>query len=120
MNYLRVLIAIAVVSLAAYCGGPATGAPGSDQSVAAKEAIQKGALIVDVRSASEFAEGHYPGAVNVPVEEVERRLAEFGADKNRTIVVYCRSGRRSGMAQQILQKNGYAHVLNGVNQATLH
>ena len=103
--------------LTAYCGQPASGAPAANDGAALKQAIDKGALIVDVRTAEEYAGGHYANAVNIPVDQVESRLSEFGGDKNRTIVVYCRSGNRSGMAQRILQQNGFAHVLNGINQA---
>jgi len=75
-------------------------------------AIPKGAFIVDVRTPDEYNAGHFPGATNIPLDTVKDRLSEFG-DKNRTIVVYCRSGRRSGLAQQILKDAGYTDVQNG-------
>ena len=74
--------------------------------------IPKNALIVDVRTTGEYASGHYPGAVNIPLDSVEARLAEFG-DKNSPVVVYCRSGRRSGIAKDILTKAGFTQVYNG-------
>ncbi len=74
--------------------------------------IQHGALLVDVRSAEEFAKGHLEGAINVPHTEVASRLSEFGADKGRQIVVYCRSGRRSGIAREVLMAHGFSKVSN--------
>ncbi len=85
----------------------------TNQAAAAWAAIGKGALVVDVRSESEFKGGALAGAVNVPHDQVGARLAEFGADKERPIVVYCRSGRRSGLAKAELEKNGFKTVING-------
>lgn len=69
------------------------------------------ALVVDVRTPAEFAAGHHPRAVNIPVTEVESRLSEFG-DKAKPVVVYCGSGVRSGRAKQALEAAGYARVTN--------
>ena len=79
----------------------------------ALQLIAKGALLVDVRRAEEFAAGHLDGAIHIPHDETEARLAEYGADKSREIVVYCRSGRRSGIATEILRANGFTNVHNG-------
>ena len=75
--------------------------------------IAEGALLVDVRTPKEFEAGHLEGAINISHEQTADRLAEYGDDKNRTIVVYCRSGRRSGVAEDILKENGYTNVHNG-------
>ena len=74
--------------------------------------IKAGALVVDVRTPAEFAAGAYPGATNIPLAEIEQRLADFG-DHKRAIVVYCRSGNRSGQAKVILEKNGFSDITNG-------
>ena len=74
--------------------------------------IKAGALVVDVRTPAEFAAGAYPGATNIPLAEIEQRLADFG-DHKRGIVVYCRSGNRSGQAKVILEKNGFSDITNG-------
>jgi phage shock protein E len=74
--------------------------------------IQAGALVVDVRTPADFGTGAYPGAVNIPVDQVEKRLSEFG-DPKRAIVLYCRSGHRAGQAKSILEKNGFVDVTNG-------
>jgi phage shock protein E len=72
----------------------------------------KGGLILDVRTAEEFAEKHAEGAVNVPVDVLSARLGELETliSKSGPILVYCRSGRRSAMAKQILEGAGYAQV----------
>ena len=62
-------------------------------------------LVIDVRSAEEYAAGHVPGAVNIPHDQVASRLAEIPKDKD--VVLYCRSGRRSGLAAETLEANGY-------------
>ncbi len=68
------------------------------------------AVVLDVRSAEEFASGHVPGAVNVPHDELASRLGELDAGFDETVIVYCESGRRAGMASSILQEAGYAEV----------
>ncbi len=69
-------------------------------------------LIVDVRSSGEFAYGAVPGAVNIPLDELERRLDELG-DKDRKIILYCASGGRSSYAVQILKSYGFTKPENG-------
>jgi phage shock protein E len=70
----------------------------------------QGALLLDVRSAGEFASANAPGTVNIPLNELGSRLAEV--PKNAPVVVCCASGSRSGMARMMLKKNGYADVHN--------
>ena len=69
-------------------------------------------VIVDVRSPWEFESEHIPGARNIPLEEVPGKLDEFKSF-NKPVVLYCRSGARSGMAVSILKQNGIAEVYNG-------
>jgi phage shock protein E len=75
------------------------------------KAIPPGSKIVDVRTPSEFARWHFPGAVNVPVQDIYRRLNEL--NPSQIIVVYCRSGHRAVRAKQILIDNGFKDVKNG-------
>jgi phage shock protein E len=77
----------------------------------AKKLVADGALLLDVRTPEEFAEKHLDGAKNIPVGDLEKRLTEVG-DKNRPVVVYCRSGRRSETAKGILLKAGFKRVEN--------
>ncbi|MFN3134123.1 MAG: rhodanese-like domain-containing protein [Candidatus Kryptonium sp.] len=72
----------------------------------------KNVLILDVRTVGEFSEEHIKGAINIPVQEIGRRLNELKKHKNYEIIVYCRSGNRSKRASEILVKNGFKHVYN--------
>jgi rhodanese-related sulfurtransferase len=67
--------------------------------------VQAGARLLDVRSASEFRERRVPGSINIPVEEIDRRMAELPRD--RPLVVYCHTGARAGVAALKLRKAGY-------------
>ncbi len=78
----------------------------------ALEMQQAGALLIDVRTANEVAEGTAPGAINIPLQEAGRRLAEFPKDKD--LLIFCRSGKRSLAATNILMQNGYERVYNVV------
>lgn len=76
-----------------------------------KEMINGGAFLVDVRSPGEFSGGSAKGAVNIPLDQVTRQLDKF---KNKSqIVVFCRSGNRSGQAKSILESNCFTNVTNG-------
>lgn len=73
--------------------------------------IQEGAMLVDVRSPGEFSTGSAKGAVNIPLDNVGNSLNKF---KNKShIIVFCRSGNRSGQAKSILERNGFTNVTNG-------
>ena len=80
-----------------------------------KEAKQKtdaGAMLVDVRTPAEQREGHIAGASLINSEETPERIAEYGNDKEREIVVYCKSGGRSGMVAEFLREQGFKNVYN--------
>ena len=84
-------------------------------SITAKEAkeimdTEEGYLILDVRTQEEYDEGHVPGAVLIPNTAIENRAEEELPDKEQLILVYCRSGRRSKLAAQILTDLGYTNV----------
>lgn len=69
---------------------------------------QHAPFLLDVRTPDEFAEGHVPGAVNVPVQVLAERLAQV--PKDREVVVYCESGRRAARAATLLREQGYTQV----------
>lgn len=69
-------------------------------------------IIVDVRSPMEYAMEHIPNAINIPVDQIPYKTDEFKRF-TQPVVVYCRSGARSGMALGILQQNGITNVYNG-------
>jgi phage shock protein E len=103
------IAAIAVVVLLVFRAIAAS--PSGNEKAVAKEKIKKGALVLDVRTASEFSSGHFEGAKNIPVQELKNRLAEVGPT-NKSVVVYCRSGNRSASAKKILLEAGYSDVTN--------
>jgi phage shock protein E len=70
------------------------------------------AVFIDVRSEWEFEEGHLPNAKNIPLEEVAFRIPDFRKAEG-PVVLYCRSGARSGMAVRLLQQAGIDNVYNG-------
>jgi len=72
----------------------------------------EGALYVDVRTAGEYAAGHYPGAIHIPLGSLVERQSEL-YPKNRLIVVYCASGSRSAKAKIVLEQEGFTNVEDG-------
>lgn len=72
----------------------------------------KNAVILDVRTPAEFATGHVEGAINIPVQSLQRESIETIAAKDRPIIVYCRSGARASSALQMLKNWGYISVFN--------
>lgn len=96
---------------AAPIAAPATfvATPMSQEALLEQQAKHpKQLFVLDVRTPQEYAEGHVPGAVNVPHDQLASRLAEVPKDKD--VVLYCRSGRRAGMAADVLAANGYKHL----------
>ena len=85
------------------------GGGASDEQMS--EAIKNGATLVDVRSPQEFAAGSVAKAQNLPVDRISSLSNKL--DKNKTIIVFCRSGSRSGQAKQILEQQGFKNVING-------
>jgi phage shock protein E len=73
---------------------------------------EKKATIIDVRSQLEFDQEHFPDALHIPLEKVQDEAINIG-QMPKPIVVYCRSGNRSGMAAGILAQNGINEVYNG-------
>ena len=67
-------------------------------------------IILDVRRQDEYAEGHIPGAICIPNEQINCDSPEALQDYNQTILVYCRSGNRSKLASQKLASMGYTNV----------
>ena len=84
---------------------------GPKDNTALKNAIKNGAILIDVRTPSEFASGSVKGAKNIPLDRLQTQLNQF--KKEDTIVVFCRSGNRSGMAKNLFNQSGYQNVING-------
>ncbi|WP_313278451.1 rhodanese-like domain-containing protein [Stutzerimonas balearica] len=83
-----------------------------DREAAMQALTQPNATLIDVRTPEEFAEGALPGAVNLETSEFSAHIAEVAPDKDAPVVLYCRSGRRAGEAQQVLESMGYRQVIN--------
>jgi len=67
-------------------------------------------VFLDVRTPKEYAAGHVPGAVNIPVQQLQQRLSEVPKDKR--LYVYCESGVRAGKASKMLVDAGFGSVEN--------
>lgn len=121
-----VLLSAAVLLLAG-CGAAGQSSQQSDSKAKyvsitqeeAKKIMDSDAevVILDVRSQSEYDEGHIEGAVLIPHDEIESRAEAELTDKEQTILVYCRSGNRSKVASQALAELGYTDVreFGGIN-----
>lgn len=83
------------------------------EAVAKETAEEPKTMIVDVRSAGEFASGAVPTAVNISLDAIMQGSGDLGEDLDREIIVYCASGARSAYAQQVLAQKGYTNVQNG-------
>ena len=78
----------------------------------AQAAAASGALLVDVREADEWAQGHAPGAVHIPRGFLELRIEEEAKEKGAPVVLYCAGGTRSALAARSLQEMGFADVVS--------
>lgn len=67
---------------------------------------------IDVRTAEEYAQGHVKGAINIPFEEIGSQINSITRDVDSEVRVYCRTGRRSGIAKDTLNGMGYDNVIN--------
>ena len=111
----RLLPFVLSLMLLSSCGTPGSSSSGYRQ-ISMDEAVkmmrdEKDYIILDVRRPDEFAEGHIPGAINVPNEEIGTvEIAEL-PNKSQLILVYCRSGRRSKEASDKLVKLGYTNIV---------
>ena len=103
---------LAVILFALTLTGCDTGTVGSQQK-AALTAVTNGALLIDVRSAEEVKSGMLGGAVNISHEGILAGVTALNVGKDQPIVVYCRSGNRSGKAEQALKAAGFTNVING-------
>ena len=69
-------------------------------------------VVLDVRTAEEYAAGHVPGARNVSHDQLAAKLGELSSLKDKQVVLYCRSGRRSALAGEILREAGFTRLLH--------
>ena len=106
---LSVLFVSTLILTGCSSGGSATNLEASEF---ANKISEPGVVILDVRTAAEFAEGHIQNAINIDVEggQFDSGIAQL--DKTKTYAVYCRSGRRSGAAVEKMSSAGFTSLFN--------
>jgi len=104
-------LAALTLALALGCTDAASEPTITADQLAARIAAGEAPLVLDVRTPEEFATGRVPGAVNIPHTELSARLDELGPDaRERGVVVYCQSGARAAVAEDILRGAGFPDV----------
>ena len=111
--FLLVILALLIINVVF------AGAGDPEKARQAWPLIQKGALLIDVRTKEEFDAEHLEGAVNIPWEDTEALKRAIGDDKQREVVLYCRSGNRSGKSIAMLEAEGYTRLHNGTGLEAL-
>ena len=96
VKILILTIALGVLTAAAFAAGNGVTAP----------------LIIDARTEAEWNEGHLDGAVLIPYDRIAQGITTHASDKNTEIILYCRTGRRSGVALETLKNDGYSNLKN--------
>ena len=78
---------------------------------------EEGYILLDVRTKGEYESGYIPGAINIPLSDIDEKIISSLPDKSQMILVYCRSGNRSREASHKLSKLGYTNILEigGIN-----
>jgi phage shock protein E len=111
MNLKPIFLGVFAIAVAAmyFFAGTRSDAPAVGK---ARELVAAGALLVDVRSPTEFQAGHIEGARNIPIDTLSARLGELGPPASTSVVVYCQSGGRSTKAAAILRDAGFTAVHN--------
>ena len=117
-RYTRWWVAVLALGVGAACteapeqsAGMAGDRPAAEATATATADLN--VVYVDVRTQEEYDAGHVEGAIHIPHTEMQARHGELEAYDDKQIVVYCRSGRRSGIAQGILEAEGFDNVING-------
>ena len=112
MKIRRMMMAIVVVpTLALSSCGSSNSTSSSDSTIVNLELVPAG-NVIDVRTAAEFSEGHVQGARNLDVENGDFASALETLDKSATYNVYCRSGRRSATAVEMMRNAGFINVVD--------
>jgi phage shock protein E len=107
---LAIALAACAFAISAVAAGPATIEPKAlNERIAWAD---HSLFLLDVRSPAEFAAGHLPGAVNIPHGDLAARITELSTARERDVVVYCRTGVRSGQALEVLDKAGFKRLFH--------
>ena len=110
----RIAVLMTVLFVLSGCGRE-TGKEASYINITAQEAKElmdqeEGYIILDVRTEEEYTQGHIPGAILIPDYEILQKAEDILTDKDQMLLVYCRSGRRSKNASQVLLELGYTNI----------
>lgn len=87
------------------------------ESKSTEELLAQGAIIVDVRTPAEFSAGHLKKSINIPLDQLAKKLSKL--DKSKPVITCCASGMRSGSAKRMLKSNGFEEVKNGGSWSSL-
>jgi rhodanese-related sulfurtransferase len=110
VRWLPAALFAATLAFAAAAAGPETIEPKSlNERIAWAD---RSLVVLDVRTPEEFAAGHLPGAINIPHTEIGARVAELDGARDRDIVVYCRTGKRSAQALDVLEQSGFTRLFH--------
>jgi rhodanese-related sulfurtransferase len=110
------LLLVAGIALPAFAADPAPAAASGAAPISQADLLARierkdpDLVVLDVRTAAEFAAGHVPGARNVSHELLASRLDELSAARDKQVVLYCRSGRRTLLAEDVLRKAGFTRL----------
>jgi phage shock protein E len=107
MSWTAVLILVAVLAIIVLLKRS-----GQISSKDARTYLQSGALVIDVRTTGEFAAGHLPNAINLPVDGIESSLPRRVKDKGQVLLLHCQGGSRSSAAKKKLVALGYSNAFN--------
>ena len=105
------------IGIAAFLGCSSCFAAGNSQKITPEQAVSlfnggEPYILVDVRRQDEYESAHIPGAILIPNETIATSRPSLLPDLDTVIIVYCRTGHRSGIAAQKLVKLGYTHILD--------
>jgi len=114
---MRRLLLLLIAPMLLACGGDKF--PAVDTELALAK-LAAGAAVIDVRTAKERESGVLPNAIPILHTEIVAGVTDLGVSKDQSLVLYCRSGRRSGIAVAALREAGYTEVTNGGGYAELH
>jgi len=78
----------------------------------AREKLQAGAVVIDVRTPEEFKGKSLPGVINVPLNTIQAGITNYVTNKSQVVLLHCRTGRRSGVAESELRSLGYTNAFN--------
>ena len=107
----RAMLLALVIGLAATvvrAEGPPVATLTQEALIERQQEADAALVVIDVRTPGEYANGHVPGAINIPHDRIAERMAEVPQDKD--VVVYCQSGRRAAMALEALADKGYTRL----------